>query len=100
MNMGYPVVSSSLSTSTLHLLRAASLNVCRGWLVGQVDRTSFPGETSFLSIAGTSSATSCQLFGESCSSRKAPRPSVTAFFHFPLLLAVGGLAPTLASLPT
>src|SRR5262249_55249042 len=47
----------------------------------QVARTTLPALTSFISIAGKVSATSCQLFGASCSSRSAPRPSVTAFRH-------------------
>src|SRR5215470_19919921 len=73
---GYAVVNDELSMRTLAFVWAGTVNACSGKAAGAgmpVARTILPAGTSFISIAGSGSGTSCQALGASDSPRSEPR---------------------------
>ena len=72
------MVSCPLSSRMLAVVCAAISNSLSGKLDGismPVARTTRPAGTCFISMGGSGSGTSCQLFGASVSSLSEPRPS-------------------------
>ena len=84
-----------LSRSTLTVLPAGTTNAPSGNVAGAsipLARTTRPAGASVISIAGNGSATSCQLFGGSRSSRRPARLIAWAFVHRPTAADVASQA--------
>ncbi len=84
-----------MSRSTLTVLPARTTNAPSGNVAGAsipLARTTRPAGASVISIAGNGSATSCQLFGGSRSSRRPARLIAWAFVHRPTAADVASQA--------